>query len=82
MELCNIARKYENILILGDLNINSDNLKKGDTNSHLSDLCDTFLLSNLANGITCIKSQNGTSIDVMLTNRPRRFHKTSLIEQV
>ena len=78
--LCNIARKYENILVIEDLNINFDNLKKGDTHSHLSDLCDTFSLSNLVNGIACVKSQNTTSIDVMLTNRPRSFHNTSLIE--
>ena len=38
--ICNIARKYKNILIIGDLNINFDNLKKGDTRSHMSDLCD------------------------------------------
>ena len=76
--LCNIARKYENIFIIGDLNINSDNLKKGDTHSHLSDLCDTFSLSDLVNGVTCVKSQNGTSINVMLINRPRSFHNTSL----
>ena len=75
--LCNIARKYENILIIGDLNINSDNLKKGDTHSHLSNLCDTF---SLENGVTCVKSQNNTSIDVMPTNRARCFHNTSLIE--
>ena len=54
--------------------------KRGDTHSHMSDLCDTFSLSNLVNGVTCVKSQNGTSIDVMLTNRPRSFHNTSLIE--
>ena len=78
--LCNIARKYENILIIGDLNMNFGNLKKGDTRSHMSDLCDSFSLSNLVNGVTCVKSQNGTSIDVMLTNRPRSFHNTSLIE--
>ena len=29
MSLCNIARKYENILIIGDININFDNLKRG-----------------------------------------------------
>ena len=52
----------------------------GDTHSHMSDLCDTFSLSNLVNGVTCAKSQNGTSIDAMLTNRARRFHNTSLIE--
>ena len=78
--LCNIARKYENILIIGDLNTNFENLKKWDTHSHLSDLCDTFSLSNLVNGVTCVKSQNGTSIDVILTNRPRSFQNTSLIE--
>ena len=71
--LCNIARKYENILIIGDLNINFDNLK-------MWNLCDTFLLSNLVNGVTCVKSQNGTSIDMMLANRPRSFRNTSLVE--
>ena len=78
--LCNIARKYENILIRGYLNINFKNQEKGDTHSHLSHLCDTFSLSNLANGVICFKSENGTCIDVMLTNRPRCFHNTRLIE--
>ena len=68
------------LLIIGDLNINFDNLKKGNTHSHLSDLCVTSWLSNLVNGVTCGKSQNGTSIDVMLANRPRCFHNASLIE--
>ena len=78
--LCNISRKYKNILIIGDLKINCDILKMGDTHSHMSDLCDVFSLSNLVNGVTCVKSQNGTSIDLMLANRPRSFHNTSLIE--
>ena len=69
--LCKIATKYENILIIGDLNINFDNATY---------LCDTFSLSNLVNGVTCVKSQNGTSIDEMFRNRPRNFHNTSLIE--
>ena len=46
----------------------------------MSDLCDNFSLSNLVNSVTCVKSQSGTSIAVMLTNRPRSFHNTSLIE--
>ena len=53
---CNITRKYDNILIIGDLSINFDNLKRGDTHSHMSDLCDTFSLSNLVNGVTWVKS--------------------------
>ena len=78
--LYNIARKYENILIIGDLNINFDSLKKGDTHSLFSNLCDTFSLSNFVNDVTCVKSQNGTSIDEMLTNRPRSLHNTRVIE--
>ena len=50
--------------------------------SHLSDLCGTFSFSNFVNGVTCVTSQTGTSIDVILTNRPRSFHNTSLIETV
>ena len=68
----NVHRRPEdvqdNIFVIGDLNINFDNLKKGDTYSDLSYLCDTFSLSNLVNGLTFVKSQNSTSIDVMLTN--------------
>ena len=79
MKISHFARKYENILIW-DLNINFDIVKRGDIHSHLSDLCDTCSLSNLLNDISCIKSQNATSIDVMLANRPRRFNNTSLIE--
>ena len=80
MSLCNIARKYENIFIKGDLNINFDSLTKGDKHGHLCDLCDTFSLSDLVNGFTCVKSQNSTFIDVMFTNRLRNFHNTNLIE--
>ena len=46
----------------------------------MSDLCDTFSLSNLVNGVTCVRSQNGTSTDVMLTNTPRSFYNSSVIE--
>ena len=46
----------------------------------MSDLCDTCSLSNLVNSFTCVKSQNSTSIGVMLTNRPRSFHNTSFTE--
>ena len=60
MKISHFARKYENILIW-DLNINFDTVKRGDIHSHLSDLCDTCWLSNLFNDISCIKSQNVTN---------------------
>ena len=77
--LSNITRKYENALVVGDLNIDILDKKK-DSKNYLSDLRDTFSLSNLISEVTCVKSSVGSSIDVMLTNRPRSFHHTSLIE--
>ena len=53
--LYKIATKYENVVIIGDLKTNFDNLQKGDKDSHMSDLCDTYSLSNLVNGVTCVK---------------------------
>ena len=77
--LSNIARKYENVLLIGDLNIDILN-KKRDSKNYLSDLCDTLSLSNLISEVTCVKSSVGSSIDGRVTNRPKRFHHTSLIE--
>ena len=50
------------------------------TNSYLSDFCNTFSLKNWILGKTCFKAVSGTSVDVMLTNRPRSFQKTAIIE--
>ena len=77
--LSNITRKYENVLIFGDLNIDILDKKK-DSKNYLSDLCDTFSPLNLISEATCVKSSVGSSIDVMLINRPRSFHHTSFIE--
>ena len=48
--------------------------------NYLSDLCATFSLANIKNGKTCFKARKGTSIDNLLTNRPRSFHKTGIFE--
>ena len=64
---------------MGDLNIDTADKTK-DTCNYLSDLCDTFSLTNIINGKTCFKAQKGTSIDVLLTNRPRSFHKMGIFE--
>ena len=64
---------------MGDLNIDTVDKTK-DTCNYLSDLCDTFSLANIIKGKTCFKAQKGTSIDVLLTNRPRSFHKTGIFE--
>ena len=67
-----IYGKYDNILLAGDLNI--DELKTGsDSSNHLSDAKDVFNLANLVKKPTCFKSQNGTLIELMLTDRLRSF---------
>ena len=51
----------------------------------MSDFVDTFSerinfsLSNLINRKTCHKNVSGTTIDIMLTNRPHCLQKTSTV---
>ena len=73
------TRKYENILIIGDLNIDTSSKKKHNGN-HQSDSHDASLLKHLITDITCVKSTNGTSVDVLLANRLRCFHHTATLE--
>jgi len=77
--LDNAMKKYENIFICGDFNIDTNNKSK-DKNDYLSDFIDTFSLRNLINSKTCFKSTCGTSLDIMLTNRPNYFQKSCTIE--
>ena len=44
-----------------------------DSSNHLSDLNDTFSLTNLVTDCTYFKLNKGTLIDLMLTNKPRTF---------
>ena len=64
------TNKYDNIVVMGDLNIDTLNSLTKDMNNYLSDICDTFSLKNIIKGKTCFKTLEGTSIDVLLTNRP------------
>ena len=60
------TRNYGNIIIIGDLNTDNSSKKK-DNGNYLSDLCETLSLNNLITNIICVRSTNGTSIDVLLT---------------
>ena len=53
---------YDNILLLGDFNMTSEDLK-------LQDFCDTHDLENLIKERTCFKGINPTCIDPILTNQ-------------
>ena len=59
---------------MGDLNINTFTQTNSDnTANHLTDICDLLALSNLVNVKTCTKNVCGTSLDIMLTNKPKIF---------
>ena len=76
--LSKAVNSYENLIVIGDLNIDvSDPVKDG--NNYLSDFVDTFSLSNLINRKTCHKNVSGATIDIMLTNKPHCFQKTSTV---
>ena len=67
--------EYDNLLLAGDLNINSLRLNS-DSSNHLSDLNDAFSLINLGTDSTCFKSNKSSLIDLMLTNKPKSFYKS------
>ena len=60
---------YENILLLGDLNMTTENL-------HLNNLVQIFNLNALIKTPTCNQSHNPTCIDNILTN-PKALFKFS-----
>ena len=51
-----------NVLVVGDLNIDILYQKK-DSKNDLSDLCDTFSLSNFILIVTCVKPATGRVLD-------------------
>lgn len=71
---------YENIIIIGDINVNTKDNKHHDYR-HYDNFIDTFGLKNLIKTNTCYMGGNvsPSSIDVMLTNCPRSFFHTHTV---
>ena len=46
----------------------------------LAELCEIFNLTNIVKGKTCFNKADGSSLDVFLTNHPRCFQSTCVIE--
>ena len=69
-----LHKKYENFIIIGDLNSEMCEVP-------MNEFCCTFNLTNLVKEPTCFKNPaHPTCIDVILTNRPRSFQNTNVIE--
>ena len=70
------SSKYEKVLILGDFNASIEE-------KHMKSFCDNCNLKSLIKQPTCYKNpDNPTCIDLMLTNAPRSFHNTCVLETV
>ena len=66
--------KYDNILIIGDLDIEM-------SEPSLNEFCQTYNLESIVNKPTCFKnSMNPSCIDLMLTNKQERFLKAKTFE--
>ena len=78
--LSKAVNDYEHLIVAGDLNIEMNKTRSTDRHNLLSELCGTFNLKNLVKGITCNMSEQGSSIDVILTNKPRSFFNTNTTE--
>ena len=66
----NVLNKYENVIIIGDLNFN---MLESNT---LSRLCPTLNLTNVIKEPTCFKSNKPTLIDVMLVTKRKKVMKS------
>ena len=65
---------YEKILILGDFNVEADD-------QNMKTFCDSYSLTSLIKQPTCYKNpSNPKCIDLILTNVPRSFQTTCVIE--
>ena len=74
-----IINRYDNILILGDLNI--DLMDPNDQGfNNLIDFCEIFDLTNLINFDTCVTKNHSSSIDVILTNCKGCFKNSGTVE--
>ena len=71
--------RYDNIIVMGDINIDTHN-EKDPYFVKSASFCDVFGLSNLVTSKTCFTKNHSSSINVILTDRSRPFQKTSVFE--
>ena len=71
--------KYDNVIIMGDINIDIHDIHHSGYTKLMS-FCDSYGLSNLVKDKTCFTKGHSSSIDVLLTNKPRCFQNISVFE--
>ena len=71
--------KCNNIIIMGDINIDLYDSNDNDCNK-LKYFCDVFDFTNLIKDKTCFTKTHQSSIDVILTTKPKNFQHTLIFE--
>ena len=81
LKLCieHILDKYSNIIVIGDININTRDANDPYFRFY-KDLLGTFDLKNRVKTNTCFTKSKSSSLDAILTNRPRKFFHTKSTE--
>ena len=77
--LNDVFKKYDNVLLMGDINIDMHD-KKCVGYNELNNLMNIFGLKNLIKDKTCFFKGHESSIDIMLTNNPNKFYKSQSFE--
>ena len=69
-----LSSDYEKMMFLGDLNVTDDE-------HHMKSFCENYGLKNLIRQPTCYKNPiNPVCIDLILTNVPRSFQSTCVVQ--
>ena len=72
--LDNYSAKYDNFILLGDLNSEP-------TESAVRDFCEIYSCKNLIKDNTCFKNPSKPyCIDLIITNRPKSFQNSVTVE--
>ena len=66
--------QYENFILMGDINVEPND-------ASMKNFCQIYGCKNIVKDKTCFKSPiNPTCIDLMITNRPKSFQESEVIE--
>ena len=69
-----LSSKFDNYLLMGDFNSEPNE-------PDISDFCEIYNTKNIIKEKTCFKNpENPTCIDLILTNRPRSFQDSTVVE--
>ena len=74
-------KKYENCIIMGDFNIDTDK-PYSPACAQLKHFCDILDLTNMINKKTCFSKSRSLRIDLILSNKPSSFQLSHATETV